>query len=160
MDKQNMIYTYNGILKSESVSRSVVSDSLGPQRSNPGLPQSRQILYRLSHKGTPCCLALKGRNLEHATTWKNLEDITLSEITQSQRKNNFDSSYMRFLEWHSSEEFTRQCRRSGLDPRVWKIPEKEMVTHSSILAWEIPRTEDPWWATAHGISKSRTRFSD
>ena len=23
--------------------------------------------------------------------------------------------------------------------------EKEMVTHSSILAWEIPRTEEPGW---------------
>ena len=110
-----MVYTYNGILKSENVSPSVVPDSLGPQGSNPGLPQSRQILYRLSHKGTPCCLALRGRNLEHATTWKNLEDIMLSEITQSQRKNNFDSSYMRFLEWHSNKESTRQCRRSGLD---------------------------------------------
>ena len=27
---------------------------------------------------------------------------------------------------------------------VWEDPlEKEMATHSSILAWEIPRTEDP-----------------
>jgi len=26
----------------------------------------------------------------------------------------------------------------------WKDPlEKEMVTHSSILAWEIPQTEEP-----------------
>ena len=31
--------------------------------------------------------------------------------------------------------------------------EKEMATHSSILAWEIPRTEEPWWATVHGIVK-------
>ena len=29
-------------------------------------------------------------------------------------------------------------------PRVRKIPlEKEMATHSSILAWEIPWTEEP-----------------
>ena len=32
---------------------------------------------------------------------------------------------------------------------VWslgrEVPwEKEMATHSSILAWEIPRTEEPW----------------
>ena len=27
---------------------------------------------------------------------------------------------------------------------VWEdLPEKEMATHSSILAWEIPRTEEP-----------------
>ena len=31
--------------------------------------------------------------------------------------------------------------RWGFDPWVEKIPEKEMATHSSILAWEIPWTE-------------------
>ena len=38
--------------------------------------------------------------------------------------------------------------------------EKEMATHSSTLAWKIPWTEDPWWATVHGIAKSQTRLSD
>ena len=28
--------------------------------------------------------------------------------------------------------------------------EKEMATHSSILAWEIPRTEEP---TVHGVEE-------
>ena len=28
--------------------------------------------------------------------------------------------------------------------------EKEMVTRSSILAWEIPWTGGTWWATVHG----------
>ena len=31
--------------------------------------------------------------------------------------------------------------------------EKEMATHSSILAWEIPRTEEPGGLTIHGITK-------
>ena len=35
--------------------------------------------------------------------------------------------------------------------------EKEMATHSSILAWEIPRTEEP---TVHGVAKSQTQLSD
>ena len=34
--------------------------------------------------------------------------------------------------------------------------EKEMATHSSILAWRIPWTE----ATVHGITKRWTRLSD
>ena len=35
----------------------------------------------------------------------------------------------------------------------WKDPlEKEMTTHSSILAWEIPRTEQPG-GLYHGVSK-------
>ena len=33
--------------------------------------------------------------------------------------------------------------------------EKEMVTHSSILAWRIPWTE-AWWAIVHGVTKSQT----
>ena len=31
-----------------------------------------------------------------------------------------------------------------------------MATHSSILAWEVPWTEEPGWrATVHGIAKVR-----
>ena len=31
--------------------------------------------------------------------------------------------------------------------------EKEMATHSTILAWEIPCTEEPWQAIVHGVTK-------
>ena len=35
-----------------------------------------------------------------------------------------------------------------------------MATHSSILAWEIPRTEEGAWRAAdHGVAKSQTRLS-
>ena len=34
--------------------------------------------------------------------------------------------------------------------------EKEIATHASILAWEIPRTEEPGGATVHGVTKSWT----
>ena len=36
--------------------------------------------------------------------------------------------------------------------------EKEMATHSSILAWEIPRTEEPGRLQSMGL-QSRTRLS-
>ena len=38
--------------------------------------------------------------------------------------------------------------------------EKEMATHSSILAWRIPWMEEPGWATVHGVTKSQTLMSD
>ena len=38
--------------------------------------------------------------------------------------------------------------------------EKEMATHSSVLAWKIPWTEEPWRAAVHGVAKSQTRLSD
>ena len=36
--------------------------------------------------------------------------------------------------------------------------EKEMATHSSNLAWEIPCTEGAWWATVCGVAKNLTRL--
>ena len=43
----------------------------------------------------------------------------------------------------------------------WKDPlEKEIATHSSILAWETPWTAEPdQRATVHGVVKSQTRLS-
>ena len=37
----------------------------------------------------------------------------------------------------------------------WEDPLKEgMATHSSVLAWRIPRDRGAWWATVHGVTKS------
>ena len=38
--------------------------------------------------------------------------------------------------------------------------EKEMATHSSILAWKNPMDRGAWWAAVHGITKSRTQLND
>ena len=38
--------------------------------------------------------------------------------------------------------------------------EKEMATHSSILAWEIPWTEEPGGLQSKESQKSRSRLSD
>ena len=37
--------------------------------------------------------------------------------------------------------------------------EVEIVTHSSILAWENPMDRGAWWATVHGVAKSQTPLS-
>ena len=37
---------------------------------------------------------------------------------------------------------------------------KEMATYSSILAWRIPMDRGVWWATVHGVAKSRTQLSN
>ena len=36
--------------------------------------------------------------------------------------------------------------------------EKEMATHSSVLAWRIPGT-GAWWAAVYGVVQSRTRLT-
>ena len=38
--------------------------------------------------------------------------------------------------------------------------EKEMATHSSILAWKIPWTEEPGGLQSMGSQKSQTQLSD
>ena len=38
--------------------------------------------------------------------------------------------------------------------------EKEMATHSSILAWEIPWTEEPGGLQFMKLKKSQTQLSD
>ena len=43
----------------------------------------------------------------------------------------------------------------------WKDPlEEGMATHSSFLAWRASMDKGAWWATVHGVPKSRTRLSD
>ena len=37
-------------------------------------------------------------------------------------------------------------------------PEEGMATHSSILAWRIPKDRGAWQATVHGLTKSQTRL--
>ena len=34
--------------------------------------------------------------------------------------------------------------------------EKEMATHSSVLAWRIPGTRGDWWAAVYGVAELDT----
>ena len=44
---------------------------------------------------------------------------------------------------------------------AWEDPlEKEMVTHSSILAWEYPMDRGAWPATVYGVTNSQAWISD
>ena len=43
----------------------------------------------------------------------------------------------------------------------WEDPlEKEMATHSSVLAWETPWTEEPSRPESMGSQKSQTQISE
>ena len=49
--------------------------------------------------------------------------------------------------------------------QVWSLDredplEKEMATHSSILAWKIPWTSRVWWAIVHGVTNSQIWLSN
>ena len=54
----------------------------------------------------------------------------------------------------------RRHRRHELNLWARKIPpEEKMATDSSILAWEVPWTEEPG-RLLHGVAKSWTSLSD
>ena len=52
-------------------------------------------------------------------------------------------------------------RETWVQSLGWENPlEKEMATHSSILAWEIPWTEEPGELQSMGSRKSWTQLSN
>ena len=66
------------------------------------------------------------------------EVITLSS---SLRPHQVEKGVSLVVQW---QRICLQCGRCWLDPWVRKIPlEKEIATHSSILTWEIPWTDEP-----------------
>ena len=56
--------------------------------------------------------------------------------------------------WLSGKESACQCRRWRFALWGWEgLLEKEMVTHSRILAWEIPETEEPGRLQSIGLQR-------
>ena len=56
----------------------------------------------------------------------------------------------------SGKQFTWQCSRHGFDPWAREDPlEEETATHASILAWKIPKTEEPGRLQATGLQRVR-----
>ena len=54
-----------------------------------------------------------------------------------------------------------KCGRPGFDPWVRGDPlEEGMATHSSILAWRIPRDSSPLGSIVHGVAKSQAQLRD
>ena len=61
--------------------------------------------------------------------------------------------------WLSCKESACNARDPGLISGSGRSPGEEMATHSSILAWRIPWTEDPH-ALQFMVTKSQTQMSD
>ena len=66
--------------------------------------------------------------------------------------------------WHSGKESACKCgrhKRCGFNPWVRKISwRRARATHSSILAWRIPRTEKPGGLQSIGPQRVRHDWSD
>ena len=108
------------------------------QGSNPGLPHCRRILYQLSHQGSP-------RILEWVAHPMDLPDPGI----EPGRWILYQLSYQRAENLPTVQEtWVRSLGRE--DPL-----EKGMKTHSSILGWEIPWTEEPGGLQSMGSQRVR-----
>ena len=147
---------HEALCPSESESHSVVSNSLWPhglyspwnspgqnigvgshsllqgffptQGLNPGFPHYRQILYQLSHQGSPKRVVKRERIIQEElmVIWDTVGVMPgllrwLSGIC---------------LQWRSR-------RRRWFDPWVWEIPGEGHGNPCQYSYWRIPRTEEP-----------------
>ena len=73
------------------------------------------------------------------------------------------SPVLKWTQRYCSRKFalTQQIREIQVKSLGQEDPlEKEMATHSSILAWKNPMDEGAWWVTVQGVTKSWTWLSD
>ena len=61
----------------------------------------------------------------------------------------------RFSGGSAGKRIHQQCRRCGFDPWVRNPLKEGTATHSSILAWRIPRTEEPGGLQSKGLQRVR-----
>ena len=65
-----------------------------------------------------------------------------------------------FSDGSDGKESTCNAGDLGSIPQGWDNSSEEgMATHSSILAWRIPKDRGVWRATVHGVTKSQTWLS-
>ena len=135
------------------------------QESNQGLPHCRQILYQLSHKGS----------------WRILECIAYPFS-----RRNWPRTWTR-VSWIAREDNSTllqySCLENPMDGGAWQAAvhgvakshtplsnftftfhfhalEKEITTHSSVLAWRIPGMREPGGLLSMGLHRVGHDWSD
>ena len=74
--------------------------------------------------------------------------------------NNATFTVMASLEAQMVKASAYKVRHRGSIPGSGRSLEKGMATHSTILVWEIPWTEEPGVLIVHGVEKSHEGLSD
>ena len=150
------------------------------QGSNPGLPHCRWILPQLSHKGSPGYerWTIKKAECRRIDAWRRLLRVPwtvrrsnqsiLKEISPEYSLEGWNFMLMLKFQYfghllHRGASLVAQ--RLKCLPAMWETwvrsldqedpLEKEMATHSSILAWRIPWMEEPGGLQSMGSQRVR-----
>ena len=122
---------------------------------NPGVHLGPQYTWR--SQGTPLC----GCH-HHAHTHKDPDQRQARQALRREEQNGLTFE----KRFKGDTQVTQSVKNLPAMQETWvrfldqgDPLEKEMATHSSILAWEIPWTEEPGESQAMG-SQSRTRLSN
>ena len=102
------------------------------QGSNLNLLHCRQILYCLSHHRSPKFSIYLFYEIDWTLLWPG---TVLGTEDRAANKIVFNRASVSVGQWHRSLEFN-----SG---KLFQWLEKEMATHSNVLAWRIPGTAEP-----------------
>jgi len=129
-------------------SRCLLQGNFPVQGWNPGLPHFRQILYSLRHKGSAGNKTLSTMRVEGNGT----------PLQYSCLENPMDGSAW----WAVAHGFAQsQTRLSDFTFTFhFHALEKEMATHSSVLAWRIPGTGEPGGLPSLGSHRVGHDWSD
>jgi len=122
------------------------------QGSNSGLQHCRWILYRLSHQGSTRILEWVAYPFSRGSSWPR----SWTRASCIAGEGNGNPLQYACLENPSLEES---------DTTEWlhfhfHVLDKEMATHSSILAWRIPGTEEPGGLPSMGSHRVGCDWSD
>ena len=111
-------------------------------------PGSEQLPHHLSGKGVE--LFFKGWPQRVATGyWQ-------EALSQQIKDDDINTSLLVVAQMIKNQPAMKETRVRSWDRE--DPLEKEMATHSGILAWKISWTGVVWWAIVHRVAKSRTRL--
>ena len=112
------------------------------QRLNPGLPHCRQILYQLSHKGSPRTLEWIAYSFSGGSSQPRNQtgSPALHQLSYPLRSKGLPSLVAQLVKNPPA------MRETWVQSLGWKVPlEMGKATRPSILAWRIPWTAySPW----------------
>ena len=92
---------------------------------------------------------------------KKMRNLTETEITKKEAKKKKNLQAKNSFKKGKTQQRTSMIEETRIQSLGQEgLLEKEMATHSSILAWKNPMDRGTWQATVRSVTKGHTRLSD